>query len=220
MDREDPNRRDVRWSPRVAKAKVRRLYESVAAGFWDAELIDDVGMTLYMRCRDILKIHRVQKERLVTCPRCERAGTETLIARGGREDEMTCPACGWSMTWHAYHRTFQRRQLNPGGAVEFFRGFVERWERARDPRTRMLAIDRLIHEFHYSCRQQPDRPTRSVAVNFISGKLTDVVAFLDDLSGLDLPEDIRRTEQAWRQKHEATWPGRLGEQAKTADARR
>ena len=98
MSKADPYREDVKWSPRVPRHLLMRLYEHTCGAVWDAELIDDVGMTLYMRCCDILKIHRAQVERLVTCPRCERAGRESLIRRGGRDVVMICPHCDWAMT--------------------------------------------------------------------------------------------------------------------------
>jgi hypothetical protein len=211
MSEVDSNRAEVSWSPRLPKAQLRRLYESVAAGLWDEDLIDEVGMVLLMRCRDILKIHRAQQARLVTCPRCERAGTETLIRRtGGRETPMTCPTCGWTLPWKAYHRSFQRRQLNPGGAVDFFAEYVRVFERAREPRAKVMAIDRLVHCFHYSCRQDPDRPTRPGAVNLLGGKLGDLVPFLDELSGLGLPPEMEGCHREWQERYRGTcWPGLL-----------
>lgn len=89
----DDNRKDVRWSPRVSKAKLRRLYESTCNGIWDEDLINDVGMTLYLRCRDILIIHQAESEGKVTCPRCDRSGKNSLIVRqGNRWTPMTCPS--------------------------------------------------------------------------------------------------------------------------------
>jgi hypothetical protein len=71
----------------------------------------------------------------------------------------------------------------------------------------MLAIDRLIHEFHYSNKHQPDQPTRPAGVNLIVGDLEDVVRFLDELSGMDLSQAMRETEQVWRRRYESTyWP--------------
>jgi transposase-like protein len=204
----DSNRQDVRWSPRVPKWKLRRFYDRCCQGIWDEELINEIGLTLYLRCRDILTIHRAKTQLEVTCPRCEHQGRDTRIDRRGRRDSaMTCPVCGWTMTWRAYHRTFQRKQLNPGGAVAYFQAFVTGYETARDPRTKALAIDRLIHEFHYSNRQRPDQPTRPAGVNLIVGDLEDVVQFLDELSGLNLPVPMRATETEWREKYAATyWP--------------
>jgi hypothetical protein len=201
-------RQDVQWSPRVPKWKLRRLYERAARGIWDEDLAADVGTMLYLRCRDMLAIQRAQDTRQVTCPRCDRAGRATFIARrGGRDALMRCPVCGWAMTWRAYRRTFHRRQLNPGGAVGYFRDYVAAFEAARSPRDRFLAVDRLIHEFHYSLRSDPTRPTRPAAVNLIVGDLKEVAAFLDQLGGRDLPEPLARTRAAWRQKFASTyWP--------------
>jgi len=78
---------------------------------------------------------------------------------------------------------------------------------ARTPRDKALAIDRVIHEFHYSLRDQPDRPTRPAGVNLIVGDWQDVVAFLDELSGLDLPADMRGTTEQWPALYASTyWP--------------
>jgi RNase P subunit RPR2 len=96
----EDSRKDVTWSPRVSKGKLKRLYESTCRGIWDEELIDDVGMTLYLRCRDIVNIHQAQTERKLTCPRCQRVGTNTVITREqNREVPMECHVCGWAMTW-------------------------------------------------------------------------------------------------------------------------
>ncbi len=202
------NREDVLWSPRVPKWKLRRLYQRVAEGIWDDELIDDVGMTLFMRGRDILRIHRAKTERVVTCPRCDRSGRLTLIRRvGSRDAEMRCPVCGWSMTWLAYQRTYKRRQLNPGGAVAYFQAFVDDYPRARTPQEKMLAIDRVIHAFHYSLKERPDVATRPAGVNLIAGKLQDVVVFLDELGGLDLPQQMAQRSREWRETYDTSyWP--------------
>jgi RNase P subunit RPR2 len=188
----------------VPKWKLKKLYESISQDIWDEELINDVGMILYMRCRDIVRIHEAQTERRVVCPRCERLGTVTMITREkGREVPMRCPACGWTMTWVDYHHTFQRRQLNPGGAISYFKAFMETYSQAREPKSKMLAIDRVIHEFHYSMRELPDQPTRAAGVNLIEGKLGEVIIFLNELSGMDLPEAFRTTYGTWRSKHES-----------------
>ena len=47
-------RGEIRWGRRVPKWKIRRLYELDARGIVDEELIDDVGVTVFERCRSIL----------------------------------------------------------------------------------------------------------------------------------------------------------------------
>ena len=200
----DDSRQDVAWSPRVPKGKLKRLYESVGRGLWDEDLINDVGITLYLRCRDILDIHRAQTEGKVVCPRCRRLGTETFVAReSGKDTPMRCPACGWAMTWPDYHHTFQRRQLNPGGAVAYFKDFLKNYAEARTPQDKMLAIDRVIHEFHYSIRELPDQPCRAAGVNLIDGKLGEVILLLNQLSGLDLPNEFEDTYRSWRERQDS-----------------
>ncbi len=191
-------RDELDWGPRVPKHKIRRLYEADAQGIVDQDLLDDVGTTLWVRCRSILTIYAAQHGR-VACPRCQRRGQVSVIMReprsgDPRDEVLTCPACGWTITWGDYNGSYKRKQLNPGGAVTAFRHYLETYPRLRRPREKMLAIDRLIHEFHFSLRARPDLPTRPVAVNLIQGKLTDVEAFLDALSaGPDLPAEVRAT---------------------------
>jgi hypothetical protein len=185
-------RRDIRWPPRVPKHKLRRLYEVDAQGIVDEDLIDDVGTTLWVRCQAILEVAEAKGGR-VRCPRCERQEPgarqqePSIIQRehcpgDARDEVLTCPRCDWQITWGEYAKSFKRRQLNVGGARDAFERYVERYRAARTPRAKMLAIDRLIHEFHYSYRWQPDLPTRSVGPNLIQGKLGDVLRFLDELS--------------------------------------
>jgi hypothetical protein len=111
------------------------------------------------------------------------------------------------MTWRDYQQTFKRQQLNPGGAVAYFQRFVDSYPKARSPRQKVLAIDLVIHSFHYSLKDQPDLATRPAGVNLISGRLKDVVRFLDELSGLGLPSPMRQVSREWRDTYlSGYWP--------------
>jgi len=194
----------VSWSPRVAKTRIRRLYESDARGLLDEELLDDIGTALYLRCRDILTIEEAKYGK-VLCPRCDREGVRSICPRPGRARQgvIECGRCGWRIVWADYLRTFKRRQLNIGGAAAAFRRFVREWPREKSPREKMLLIDRLIHEFHYALnhpRYEAGQPTRAVCVNLIRGKLTDVVAFLDELThGERAAPEMLAARDAWRE---------------------
>jgi hypothetical protein len=179
-------RDEIKWEKRVPKWKLRRLYESDAQGMLDEDLLEDVGFTLLERCRDILKVESAQRGR-VHCARCDRHGQTTLITcpttRGDlRNVVLTCPVCSWQITWGDYHLSFKRNQLNPGGATGTFATFAQNFPKARTPQAKMLAIDRLIHEFHYSYQSIPDLPTRPVGVNLLEGHIEDVIAFLNELT--------------------------------------
>jgi len=201
---------DINWTPRVPKWKLRRLYETEARGVYDDELIDDVGITLYCRCRDMLTIHKARFGGRVRCQRCDHRGEERHIPRQrkARDEVLTCEECGWSITWGQFMKSIRRKQLNPGGAVNVFRRFVESYPRKRTPRDKLLAMDRLVHEFHYGLKNDPGRP---VAVNLLVGKIEEVVAFLDDLSGTTDTPALARTHRQWRAKYDSTyWPEFLG----------
>jgi hypothetical protein len=191
----------IHWSPRVKKSQLWRLYKSEAAGQLDVALLEEVGQTLFARCGAIVTVSEAVAGK-VRCPQCMEAGRITLVQRERPEPEtsMTCPHCAWSMSWGEYRRTFQRHQLNLGGAGKTFNDFLEKWPSTQSPREKMLLIDRLIHEFHYSLKNQPELPTRSVAVNLIEGKLTDVAEFLNDLAeGIDDP-DLVDEYRSWQDR--------------------
>jgi hypothetical protein len=191
---------EIQWTPRLAKEKLRRLYESEAAGRIDEELLEDVGITLLLRCEDILAIDRATHGS-VPCDRCRRAGLPSAIPRRGhsKDEVLCCPQCGWRIVWGDYLRSIKRKQLHLGGAGASFRQFVADYPVARTPRDKMLAVDRLIHGFHCSLKDQPDLPTRACGVNLISGRLTDVVQFLNELAGVANADPAHaQTYARWR----------------------
>lgn len=201
----------IKWSPRVKKSQLHRLYKSEAAGHLDEELLEEVGLTLLLRCQEILIVDQAVKG-FVRCPQCRARGEASTIHRTSHDPRtvMVCPACSWQATWGEYRKTFQRRQLSLGGAGGAFAAFVESWPAAREPRKKMLLVDRLIHEFHYaltnrrgvhsSLKDRPDVPVRAASVNLIDGKLTDVVAFLDALSDGVADKDLTAVHLEWREK--------------------
>ena len=121
--------------------------------------------------------------------------------RDVRDQPIRCPDCSWRTTWGEYAKSFKRAQLHSGGAVPAFETYLREYPRARSPKEKLLVVDRLIHEFHYSLRQFPDHPTRPAAVNLIEGKMTAVIAFLDELTyGSKLPRDVRERQAEWKAK--------------------
>ena len=81
---------EIRWSPRLPKHKLRRLYEQDALGITDEELLEEVGWGLYMRCRDILAIQRAERE--VRCARCDARQVDTYIPRLTKDETRCCAA--------------------------------------------------------------------------------------------------------------------------------
>ncbi len=207
---------EVRWARPVRPDKIRRLYEADAQGLVDEELIDDVGLALYLRCRSILAVMDAASGKVV-CPRCARRGVESVIRRTGKDnsaqskaEEMRCLACGWWTTWGQIWQTYRNQQLYGAGGVEAFRTFLMSFDRARSAREKVHAIDRLIHSFHYNLKKGDTEytPSRPAAANVIEGSLEEVVIFLDRLTyGEATTPEMRETRAAYADRMPHTWAG-------------
>lgn len=170
------NHERIRWAPRVRQAAIWQLYRNDAQGILDQELIDEVGTALYARCQSILLVSSAK----VRCPRC---GQVFHVGSGhGDEEVIACPAegCAWQTTYRQYHDSWRRRRLISWGIQPVLRSFMERYERARRTRDKMILIDQLLHEFHRNMTTGELRGP--AACNLIEGKGPQVVAFLDRLT--------------------------------------
>lgn len=173
----------IRWAPRVRPEKLRRLYQSEARGILDAELLDDVGTTLYWRCRDILIVSDAAEGR-VKCVGC--AATITRH-RDDKNHLLSCPKCGWECAWTDYQKSYRHHELYARGLTEALHEFMQRWEQARTPREKMALIDRLIHVWHWESRTDHAKG-RPAAVNLIEGSRRQALKFLDQLSAAPAAE--------------------------------
>lgn len=179
----------IRWAPRLRPQLLKRLYESDAQGFRDVELCDEVGMTLFMRCRTYVLVLRHEVE----CPLCH-----TVFQVAGQNDwydrsEIHCPnkGCTWFTTRATYRQSIHNHYASPGRAIAAYESFYERYPHARTYRQKMLLIDQLIHQFHID--EKTGDAVKSIASRLFEGNKKDVVRFLDDLSARDPGR-----KQAWR----------------------
>ena len=169
----------INWSPRVSQQKIRLLYEKDAKGIIDEKLIDDIAFSFFIRCQDIITVTDASLGK-VKCIKCE-----NIIYHNWNKDEvLKCNKCSWKTTWGTYLKSYQRKQLHGGTALEAFKDFVAKLPKTRTPEEKMLLIDRLIHEAHQWTDKDFKEPvfTRPAAVNIISGKMKEVMIFLDQLS--------------------------------------
>ncbi len=183
MSAKDPAK--IRWAPRLPPALLKRLYDSDASGIQDIELCNDVGSTLYSRCRTFALVLRHE----VDCPEC---GTVFPVSS---QRTSHCPGngCEWHTTTSGYNKSVKNYSAYPGRAVDAFRSFYRRYPNAKVYKEKMLLIDRLVHSFHVS--EKTGELTKSVASKLLEGNKKAVVRFLDDLSALqpDEKEKWRRT---------------------------
>lgn len=184
-------RKKITWSPVVSRDKIRRLYEGEGRGLLDTELLEDVGISLLLRCESILMVstHRIR------CPGC---GTEfqleSKVLRRNRDDRYFCPGddCSWSITWGEYHSSWSKRRLFGGKALSAFRRYVNDYPRAATVARKMIAVDQLLHAFHWDL--QAAAPNRLAADNLIDGNHSQVLQLLDELSGKSPSQD-----EKWRE---------------------
>jgi len=200
------NQRDfneLNWAPPIRQSKLYQLYRSNAGGVLDGELIDDVGYALLLRCRSVIAATEAHLHRRVRCPRCARRAEETIIFRqGDRHELLRCGRCGWQLTWGEYKRTISDHRLDGKGALEQFRAFVRSFEGARSDREKLIAIDRIIHEFHRDLREWSElagSAPRPAAQNLLEGSQLEIIAFLDRLTyGDGSLAETRQIHGAWR----------------------
>jgi hypothetical protein len=185
------------WAPRVPKHKIRQLYETDAMGIYDRSLIDEVGYALLARCESFITANRAVAGE-VTCPRCG-----AIVSHTGQKEALLCCPCGWELTWGAYFRTVQHKQLSGAEPVlRLFREYVAAYPAAPTPQERMLLIDRLLHGFHWYYKE--DTPTRPVAINLIEGRLGDVIAFLEELTyGEKSTPGMKQVFSIWDERAES-----------------
>ena len=185
------------WAPKVPQDWIARLY-AADAHVPDEALADQVGWALAARCDSIIAVTEAYEKGRLPCPRCG----ETIRLR---EERFDCP-CGFSATLAQFRTSYRGKQLYGANALPVFVKFRREFPRAADYRSKMAAIDALIHSFHllhsyrlseseetqkiWTPETEADAPLgRSTAVNLIEGTLTEVVRFLDSLSADGNPSE-------------------------------
>ena len=62
--------------------------------------------------------------------------------------------------------------------VHVYQQFIDDWHKAKSAQEKIIAIDRLIHEFHTYL----GNPAKSVAVTVISGSSTRIMNLIEELA--------------------------------------
>ena len=221
------DRSEIEWAPRVSLSKIRELYEREACGELDDELVEEVGFALFARCQSILEFSEAL-EGQVRCKRCYRAAppgsapgaarsvgetkrcppsgaTKGWIERRTRRGDelLRCPDCGWQVRWRVYLAESEKVDgpLHEGNAGAAFWRYAARYPLCASRGEKMLAIDRLIHEFHWNlvAEGQERVPHKPAGVNLLRGTTTQVVQLLNELTyGEHTPEELLERYAWWR----------------------
>lgn len=189
------DRNEIEWAPRISLAKIRALYINEARGTCDDELIEEVGFGLLARCQSIIEYTEACDEGKVRCKRCAKQGTTTIIQRNMNRPSslLRCPACGWQVRWRVYKAESEDAdgQLRAGHAREAFDRYLAVYPRCRSREEKILAIDQLIHAFHWFLLREgePARANKPAGVNLLRGNIRQVLELLNELTFGDNPPD-------------------------------
>ncbi len=198
------DRSEIVWAPRVSLSKIRSLYIAEASGTCDDEQVNEVGYGLYSRCIAILEFTRAC-EGQVQCKHCARTGTSTWILRHSLKPNelLQCPKCGWQVRWRVYVTESEKvdGQLHAGNARAAFENYVEQFPNCQTREEKLVAIDRLIHEFHWIMidESQGKVPHKPAGVNLLRGSSSQVVEMLNELTyGDHTPPALAAARDWWQ----------------------
>lgn len=161
------------WPGKLDINKLNKLYMLDAKGIHDEVLADEIGLTLYLRCK-YGKEDMERMERYVI--RCHGCGRELA----GQADFRQC-SCGRQYSYREYRRSFRRNNMPTGAAAHIFAAFIKQWDAARSYNEKIVLIDTLLHEFHLSLISGATH--RPVAMNFIDGTRSHVEQIISNLAG-------------------------------------
>lgn len=181
------------WAGRVPRHKIAELYKKDALGICDEELIDEVGIGLLVRIREIFRA-REANSGLARCPLCRRGIAHDFDP----VFLLRCETCNWELAWSEYQKSFQGKHLIASGMTAFLKEYLEKYRFAKSPRQKMILIDTLIHRYHWELEGGLSGPG---ARDLIGGKPQDVIDFLNELSyGTKSNPEILATRQEWLDK--------------------
>lgn len=160
------------WPAKLDIHKLNRLYMQDARGIQDEILADEIGLTLYLRCKygkeDMARMERY----MIRCHGCDAELT-------GEDDFRQC-RCGRQYSYKEYRRSYRRNNMPTGAAEKAFNLFIQNWERAKSYQEKIVLIDTLLHEFHLSLVSGATH--RPVAMNFIDGSRSSVEQIINRLA--------------------------------------
>jgi len=165
-------RNNLIWPKKVSRQDLRRLYKSDAEGMPDEELLENIGLELYVRCREAKEIYGLMERYRIKCLHCGGVlGGPGILVCG----------CGREYTYQAYRKGFRENNMPRGAASAVFDQFLKDWMAARSAQEKMLRIDGLIHAFHIAAVSGAQG--RPVGVNLIQGTKKQIVELIEALAG-------------------------------------
>lgn len=168
-----------KWHKKVSRSDLWKLYQSEARGVTNEELLDDVGLTFYMRCKQAKEVRECMDRGQIICHHCGAVLTvgrvsptgSVLVKNTDTSSVINC-VCGYSYTYREYRRNCNSVNMPGGRATPIFENFLQKWPASKDTKSKMMLIDWLVHECHVTLMS--GLKGRSVCVNLIDGTLNQI----------------------------------------------
>lgn len=160
------------WPDKLNIEKLKQLYYLDAKGIQDIDLADEIGLTLYLRCKYGKEDMERMERYVIRCHHCQ-AELE------GAGDFRQCQ-CGYQYSYREYRRSYRRNNMPTGAAAKVFEAFLSDWTMAKGYSQKIVLIDSLLHEFHLSLISGAVH--RPVAMNFIDGTVEKVTNIINSLA--------------------------------------
>lgn len=160
------------WPKKLDIHKLNKLYMLDAKGIQDEALADEIGLTLYLRCKYGQEDMKRMETGIIRCHGCN-------SELNGENDFRQC-SCGRQYSYKEYRRSFCRNSMPSGAATKIFAAFIQKWNVAKNYNEKIVLIDTLLHEFHLSLVSGAIH--RPVAMNFIDGSRSHVDQIINNLS--------------------------------------
>jgi len=175
LDNIDKNKLNrFNWQKKVSRNDLLRLYQSEAKGIADEFLLDDVGISFYLRCKQAKEIRDLMERGQMQCFNCGAVLQATGYAN------LTACACGHFYTYREYRRNCNAVNMPGGRAVPVFNKFIDQWPVCKTPSEKMMLIDWLIHECHVTLMS--GNKGRSVCKNLIEGSIGQITELINKLA--------------------------------------
>ncbi|MBS5932661.1 MAG: hypothetical protein KIC94_07255 [Clostridiales bacterium] len=161
-----------RWPDKLNINKLKQLYLLDSKGIQDEVLADEIGLTLYLRCKNGKEDMELLERYMIRCHNCN-----SVIE--GHDDFRECK-CGYQYSYREYRRNYRKNNMPSGAAAKVFDEYIQNWIRAQGYNSKMILIDKLLHEFHLSLVSGAIH--RPVAMNFIDGTREKVTNIINELA--------------------------------------
>lgn len=177
------NLNKFKWCKKTSRHDLYRLYVGESKGMLDENLLDDVGLSFYVRCQQAKEARECMANGEIVCHHCNavlKAGrvspTGTVLIKPAGDSLLINCNCGHSYTYREYRRSFCAANMPAGRATPVFEHFREKWPTCKSTKDKMLLIDWLIHQCHTDLMS--DLKGRSVCVNLIEGSKKQITELI------------------------------------------